>query len=605
MAGGTGTADTPGETLELLPMAVARPREALVRARAMLADSPNMWDASVARHVVGIVLRDFGDVNAAIRELRAALRLAHAAGSPERQADVLASLGAALVYAGRTRAGLASLDAAVGKVSGVPAGRVLMRRGGTLLVLGRHREALDDLRRAVTVLRRAGDTMWEARALSHLALTYLALGSTERADAAIGTAERLFAETSQDLESAYATHNRGLVAFRSGNLPVALSYFDEAARRYESLGTPTPDLSIDRCAVLLTAGLPGDALHEADVAIRDLERVHGHATKTAELLLTAADAALAFGDPRTSLERAQAARRMFGAQRRAWWHARSAFALLQARYAAGMVSVRLLRDAERSAARLEALGSDDAPQARLLAGRVALTLRRAQDADRNLAAAARVRSRRGPALSRANGWLAAALRAEAAGNSRRLLSACRRGSDLLEQYRVTLGASELRAQATARGAELAELAQRYALRSGRPRLLLGWSERWRATALAVPPVRPVDDRELQADLTAVRDVTSRLEKARADGTPSGTLPREQLRLENAIRARAMRASGAGRLPAGDAFDAGVLLDALGEMGAAARLIEIADVGGGLHALVCGGGRIRRYAVGRAADAARE
>src|SRR5260370_41518347 len=181
-----------------------------------------------------------------------------------------------------------------------------------------------------------------------------------------------------------------------------------------------------------------------------------------------------------------------------------------------MVSVGLLRDAERSGARLEALGSDDAPQARLLAGRVALTLRRAQDADRNLAAAARVRSGGGPALSRGNGWLAAALRAEAAGNSRRLLSACRRGSDLLEQYRVTLGASELRAQATARGAELAELAQRYALRSGRPRLLLGWSERWRATALAVPPGRALGGKGAQARPTPGPRRTRRLPEAPAD-----------------------------------------------------------------------------------------
>jgi tetratricopeptide (TPR) repeat protein len=633
MAGGTRPADTPRKTLELLPLAVARPREALARARAVLAETPSPWDASVARHVVGIVLRDFGDVNAAIRELRIALRYARAAGSQERQADVLASLGAAFVYAGRTRSGLASLDAAVSKASGVTAGRVLMRRGGTLLVLGRHREALADLRRSVAVLRRAGDTIWEARALSHLALTHLALGSTARADEDFGTAERLFAETSQELESAYATHNRGLVAFRSGDLPVALSYFDEVARRYESLGTPTPDLSIDRCAVLLAAGLPADALKEADLAIRDLEQVHGQATKKAELLLTAADAALAVGDPGTALQRAQAARRMFGSQQRAWWHARAALVLLQARHAGGLTSVRLLRDAERSAARLHALGSDDALQARLLAGRVALALGRAQDADHNLAAVASIRRRRGPALSRVNGWLAEALRAEAAGRSRSLLSACKRGSDLLDEYRVSLGASELRAQATARGAELAELAQRHALQSGNLRLLLGWSERWRATALAVPPVRPVDDRELQADLTAVRDVTNRLERARAEGTPAATLQREQLRLENAIRARALRARGAGRAgklspargaprrragppdadgpgsdgpqppaAANDRFDAAVLL---GELGAATRLIEIADIGGRLHVLVCGAGRTRHFAAGCAADAARE
>ena len=39
---------------------------------------------------------------------------------------------------------------------------------------------------------------------------------------------------------------------------------------------------------------------------------------------------------------------------------------------------------------------------------------------------------------------------------------------MLDAHRLTLGASELRAQATAAGAELAELAQRQALRSGLP-----------------------------------------------------------------------------------------------------------------------------------------
>ena len=65
-----------------------------------------------------------------------------------------------------------------------------------------------------------------------------------------------------------------------------------------------------------------------------------------------------------------------------------------------------------------------------------------------------------------------------------MLAACRRGLDVLDEYRLTLGASELRAQATVHGAELAALAQRHAAQARRPRLLLTWSERWRATAWA-------------------------------------------------------------------------------------------------------------------------
>ena len=95
------------------------------------------------------MLRDFGDVEAGVRELRAALRLARRTGSAEREADVLASLGVALVYAGRTAAGLAAFDRARAAVSGVlgSAGPASARRRA--LDLGRYHAALDDLRRAV------------------------------------------------------------------------------------------------------------------------------------------------------------------------------------------------------------------------------------------------------------------------------------------------------------------------------------------------------------------------------------------------------------------------------------------------------------------------
>jgi hypothetical protein len=213
------------------------------------------------------------------------------------------------------------------------------------------------------------------------------------------------------------------------------------------------------------------------------------------------------------------------------------------------VSARLLGEAAGVAAQLEALGSGDATGAHLLAGRVALDLGRRQDADRHLIAAARSR-RRGPALSRASGWLAAALRAEAADDPRLLLAACRRGLEVLDEHRFTLGASELQAQATAHGAELASLAQHHAVQSGQPRLLLTWSERWRATALAVPVVRPNADTQLNADLGALRDVTRRIEKARSRTRTDVAdisarreqrqLEREQRRLEDAVRARALR-----------------------------------------------------------------
>ena len=309
---------------------------------------------------------------------------------------------------------------------------------------------------------------------------------------------------------------------------------------------PIPDLATDRCAVLLAAGLPGDALAETDAAVRGSGRGGGRATKRAELLLAAARAALAAGEPGLAAARAQAARRMFTAQGRRWWRTHAGLLLLQARCASRPPSARLLRQAEQVAADLDVLGSGDAAQARLLAGRLAGALGRPAEADAHLRAAARNRHRRVTALARAQGWLAEALRADAAGDRRRLLAACGRGLAILDEHQLTLGASELRAQATAHGAELAALAQRAALVPGRPRLLLAWSERWRATAHAIPAARPADDAELQADLTALRDVTSRLDRARASGDPAGHFRREQLRLEASVRARVLRSRHDGR-----------------------------------------------------------
>jgi tetratricopeptide (TPR) repeat protein len=552
----------------------------------------------VAHQTAGIVLREVGDVNAGVRELRAALRLARRTGSADREADVLAALGVGLVYAGRTADGLAAFDRAVGLSSGVLRGRVLHRRGIALWTLGRYAAALYDMRRAVIVLQRAGDRVWTPLALNARGVVYLAMGWPGRADADFVAAERLSAETNQELQAIHAVLNRGAVAFSSGDLPAALSFLDEAASRYRPLGVPTPALSIDRCAVLLAAGLVSDALTEADAAVRDIEEVRGRSTKKAELLLIAANCGLAAGQPQMALDWAQVAYRLFRSQQSAWWKAQTALVLARARHATGVVSAPLLHEANRAAARLDSLGASEAVQAHVLAGKVALELGRPGDARRHFTAAALQRWR-GPAMSRASGWLGAALRADASADSRALFAACRRGLEVLEDHRYSLGASELRAQATAHGAELAALAQRRAARAHRPRLLLAWSERWRATALAVPAVRPSTDPDLNAGLAALRAVTTGLEKAQGQGVPTGTLRRERLRLEGVVRARSLQAPGGGdRLRA--VIDVAELLDRLGTT----VLTEIVDIDGVLHVLVCGAGRVRQLTAGRTEDAVR-
>ncbi|MFI7701223.1 CHAT domain-containing protein [Nonomuraea sp. NPDC049480] len=587
-------------TTELLSLALSRPYEALERARDLLAAGLPPAEASVARQAIGIVLREFGDIGAAVEELRAARGLARASGSPEREADVLATLGVALVFAGRTASGRNALNAAAQRSAGLLRGRILLRRGGVLLALGEHRAALSDLNTAIAVLRLEGDLLWEARARTERAFCALALGSVRSAVTDLGRAEELFARTGQELESVDAIVHRGVLAHRIGDLPAALSCFDTAAERYARLGAADPALSVHRCAALLAAGLAEEALGEADAEIDRLERVHGAPLKRAELLLTAAECALAAGRAPAALDRARAAVRLFERQRRPWWRVHARLVLAQAQFAAGPPNEALLRDAARCARELAALSSSRLPLSRLVAGQIALALGRTGEAEEHLGVAAGAR-RGGPALSRTAGWLAEALRAEAAGDHRRLMRACRRGLELINEYRATLGSSELRAQAGAHGAELAGLAQRHALRLNRPRLLLSWSERWRAGALVIPPVRPPDDEELQADLAAMRMVTSRLAEAQAQGLPTAALRREQLRLERAARDRARRAHGGDRIVP-FSFDLPRLRDELGDR----LLLELVDVAGELHVLVCGGaGPVRMVAAGRTEQAGRQ
>ncbi len=670
-----GAASAPSRDGEsgLLALALSRPNDAMERARALLAARPEPLDASVAHQAIGLVLREFGDIDASVRELRTALRLARRSGVADREADVLGTLGVALVFAGQTRAGRNALNAAVGASTGLLRGRALLRRGACLLFLGLHGPALDDLNAAIPVLRAADDQIWEARALTQRSECSLTMGSVRPAAADLRRAEALYAANGQELESADAVMHRGVVAFRLGDLPAALACFDEAAERYAALGVTEPDLTAYRCAALTAAGLASDALREADAAVRQLSAAGGRPTKRAELILVAADCALAAREPGIANDRAAEAARLFSRQRRRWWRAHARLARVRAEVGLEHEppTVALLQDARRCVRELAEIGSPDLPLARLTAGRVALGLAAAagtgspsassaltlapapdpvpgftrsradawlSEADAWLAAAAAERGR-GPALSRAVAWLAQAHRAEAAGDTRNLMHACRRGLAVIDDYRSVFGSTELRAQSTAHGAELAALGQLHAAKLGRPWLMLEWSERWRAVALAVPAVRPPDDELLQADLAALRDVTSRLAGTRDLGLPTAPLEQERQRLERAVRARSLHAAAgrkrapaphrgapAGNGPAGgnaamrparapgpvsrrrrggpsDAdrgFSVHKLLDALGD----GRLIELIDVGGEVHALVCGDGRVQRITVGPAEAATR-
>lgn len=577
---------------ELLALALSQPSEALAAAHDMLAQHPSASQAAAAHQAAGVVLRDFGDIAEAIDEFKQAHRFARQAGNLDRESDVLASLAVAWVLAGQTRRGLSALDTVLRRSHGVPAGRILIRRAGALWVLGRNAEALRDAQAAVDLLSGAGDLVWEARALHWRAAAYLALGDIERADRDYARAETLFAQCGQRLEYASARHDRGAAAHARGDLPTALAHLDHAQDLFDQLGVFEAELFVNKCTVLLAAGLARDALREVDVAVSTIERDHGSATRRSELLYSSALAAAATGDLSLAQQRSADALRLFRRQQRPWWAARAELVLLLCRFAEGEDrSAALLQAARRVTARLDELDAARAVDAHLLTGRLALAQGRRDEADRHLRSAAGARHR-GQLRTRSAGWLAQATWCEAEGRWRGMLTACDRGLALLDLHLRTLGATELRTLATAQGAELAGMVLRHAVRQGNARLFLEWSERWRATALRLTPVRPPPDSDLAADLAALRNVAARLDHA-ADGRAAApALQRERRRLEAAVRQRVLHTPA---VAVGDAepFITADLLEKLGDT----DLLQLTDVDGQLFAIVVTGARLRLEHVG--------
>jgi tetratricopeptide (TPR) repeat protein len=596
-----GSAADTAEASYVLALTLSRPAEALARARALLARRPPVTaaEASMAHQAMGISLRDLGHLEDGLAELRRALRAARASGQPQRQADVQASLGLTMALGGSTSRGLVHLDRAALVARGVLAGRVLMRRADVLAIVGRRDEALADLNRVVVILHRHRDFLWEARARSHRGLVLLEMGQNRRADADFRRAEQEYKRVGQEWEYAMARHNRGLVAAASGHVPEALEYLAEAGRRYEQLGTPMPDVAIDRCGILLSAGMAADAWAETDAAARRLEHETVNSTKFAELLYSSATAALAYGDPRAARDRAEQAAQLFRRQRRERWSARTRLVLAQARRADGDVSLGVYRLACSVARQLDALGAEESADAHLLAGQLALERGRAGPANDHLAAAARPR-RSGLAVNRSRALLARALLCQLHGREPEMLSACRRGLVILAEQQQLLGASELRATVTTHGRELAALGQRIALHRSSARQMLAWSERWRATVQAIRPVRLTYGGELARELSALREVSRRLDRDLVAPALVPALRRERARLEAAVRARILRTPGTG---AERSRPSGVpdLLRALD----GAVLIELIELDGILHAVTARRPWTRMHTVGSAENATRE
>ena len=317
-----------------------------------------------------------------------------------------------------------------------------------------------------------------------------------------------------------------------------------------------------------------------------------------EAHLYLAEARLLSGDPDTARVHAEAAVGAFARQDRPAWTALARYALLRAQLLDEHVPAdEARRTALRVAAGLEACGlNDQALDARIVAAQLALRVGRIAAAKRELSAASAARNR-GTVDRRTRAWHAEAMLRLAAGERSRARSALRTGLRILEDHRAMLGATDLRAAASAHRVEIARLGFQMSIEDGRPAEALRWVERSRAGLVRVRTVRPPGDEVLARSLAQLRATIGELEIAMRSGGKTATLRARQAQLERVIRNHS-RALPGGRtgVPAPPPP-----LAALGERLQDRALIEYVVHDGILHALLFADGRARVLQLGPSAQ----
>jgi tetratricopeptide (TPR) repeat protein len=589
-----------GEALRVARLDPRRARGLAERAADLAEESGDFRAASTAARALGLAARELYDLPGSVAHLRRAIRISHRNGDARGVAQARMTLTATLAVQGDWVGALREADLAAPALRGQDLALLRLQRGTVLAGQGRLDEAIAAYGQALPALRRSGDTAWAALLLTNRGLARFQRGDLAVSESDLRKAEALFSEIGHGRAVARVYQSLGLVASRRGDLPAALEWFDRAERWFGDHGYVEAMVYHDRCDALLAARLVAESRRCAEAAVRTLTE-EGRLSYAATARLKLAEAALADGDAATARATADQAARALSHQRRPALAALARQVSLRAAWTVGERSPSLLNRARRNANALEAAGfALHALDARLLAAQVAIDLGRTGVARTELGRARRARNR-APAQIRARAWHAEALLRLSCGSRRGAEGALQAGMRVVDRYRIALGATELRANASGHVIELAALGLRLAIEEGDPRKVLAWAERGRAASALLRPARPPDDAQLAAGLGALRAVVAEMEAQAAAGRPTSRLAARQAELEDAVRDRARCATGVLAASVAPTPPLPAMLAALDD----ATLVEIVESDGELHAVSKRAHRLTLRRLGAATDAASE
>jgi CHAT domain len=542
-----------------------------------------------ALHALSFAQHELGD-RRAIRTIRRAVRSGERHGLTRRTALARRRLALDLASRGAITAAIRELELACAALDPHERARSEVFRIGVLWYAGTTTEPLTGTDRALAVLRERGDAFWEAQLLRNRGGLLAERGDTVAAERDLTRARELFAGLGATA-AAFATETElARSALIRGDLPQCLARLDAIDVRDVSPRI-TAELSLLRAQATATAHLRNESLQALGEARAVWERSgrDDHEGRLEAIRLT-----LLAGDATRAQALAHRTQRSFAAQQRHVYGARAAVLALAASIASGAVPRSGLRSGRRAAAILAGAGwRGEARRAQLMVARAALELGSPAVARRELTGCSAL-LRRGPIADRIEAWHVEALlrldRDDRAGAQRAL----RTGLGLLERYRETLGASDLRATVSEIGVELAQLGLRIALAGADENSMLAWADRLRASALRLPPVTPPDAPQLRDRAAELRQVSAEIWRAQRGRGATRTLLARQATLEGSIRRLSRHTAGgaaAGSAPLGRRE----LARALGD----AALVELIELDGTLTALTLAGGRLTRHVLGSA------
>jgi tetratricopeptide (TPR) repeat protein len=583
-------------------------------------------DRAARMHAAALVSSDNGRPAAAVRQLRAGLRMIgpDSGGDVPAVAQIRGRLLISLAWAeserGRVDTGFRLLDEAEQHIPPAQRPILLAQRGLLLKRSGRNELALRQYDEAVALLTEQSSPLDLVKALNNRSLVHLEAGHIRLARADLHRCGQVAARHGLTLHVALSRVNLGCMDVLAGDLPSALGAFAAARAEYEQLAPGRlAALAVERARALVAAGLFTEADHELAGAVEQAAAQQLSYTY-ADAVQVRAEAALLAGRPGAAAQWAQLARSRFQGRDNA---RRAALAsLLELRADLAVASEHAAADhagaehagadhagAERTGAiagcaqalagRLARLGlPEDARVAGLVAARA--LIRTGQPGR-----AARIAGRYGTPgrvdrLDTRLLWRLARAELAAAGGrrdeaSRQLLA----GMAALHRHRTQFGCLDLQTGAAVHGQDLARAGLAAALASGSPAAVYRWSERSRAQALLLPVLTPPDDPATAAAVEELRQARHTLRARELAGQPAGGLRARVEALQRRVREQSWAAPGRRGIPAPALAPFSAVRE---DTGSAALVIYLKD-GLLLRALVVVGGSASLRSLGEYAAAA--